>query len=310
MKLKQFFVLILLTGILSATFVSCAVTSQVADETNLEVNKEALLSSRLSAHGYTNAQIQTLFAELRFFEITPLLVFDTQSDLSAYIEDCHAHAEVNTPSHFELSGKYNTWFDRADPVPDPNNSDMLVNKNNYLSADYIPTGIQTIPDAYHLNDEDTYELAGTAAESLLEWAKASLEAKAGFILESAYRPYARQQEIYDYYLKKFDGDRTKVESICARPGFSEHQTGYAADLRSVDKTEENGLLFKDSNAFVFTKATCADYGWILRYPEGKECITGYAYEAWHYRYVGKDIAHAVQESGLTYDEYYSLYLKP
>ena len=293
---------------ISLLFASCA-SSAVSDSVETtELEKNALLSARLSSHGYSEAQIALLFKELRFFEITPLLVFDTQSDLSSYIEDCHAHSEVNSPSHFELSGHYNTYFDRAESVSDLTDPAMLVNKNHCLPADYVPALIQTIPDEYHLDDDDTYELAGVAAESLIEWAKASMQADAGFILESAYRSYTRQQEVYDYYLKKYEGDKAKVESICARPGFSEHQTGYVADLRSVDKTEENKLLYKDSKAFVFTQATCADYGWILRYPEGKECITGYSYESWHYRYVGKELAHAVQKSGLTYDEYYCLYL--
>lgn len=288
---------------------SCA-SAVASTELETDERKDALLHIRLTERGYTESQIAMLYAELRFFEITPLLVFDKQDDLSGYIADCHAHADENSLHHFALSGSYNTYFDRAEAVPDPTNPAMLVNKNNYLSSDYVPTGIQSVPEAYCLDDGDTYELALVALQSFLTWADAAQEADAGFILESATRSYARQQEVYDYYLKKFDGDRASVERICARPGFSEHQTGYVVDLRSVDKTEENGLLYKDSKAFAFSQATCADYGWILRYPEGKEIITGYAYESWHYRYVGVETARAVQESGLTYDEYYSLYLKP
>ena len=91
----------------------------------------ALLSRRLSARGYTESQIQTLFSELRFFEITPLLVFDVQTDLAPYIADCHAHRDVNSSGFFKLSGTYNTPFDRAEPVPEALKATMLVNKNNY-----------------------------------------------------------------------------------------------------------------------------------------------------------------------------------
>ena len=67
--------------------------------------------------------------------------------------------------------------------------------------------------------------------------------------------------------------------------------------------------FADTDAFVWMQQNAHRFGWILRYPEGKEIITGYSYEAWHYRYLGVELAAKVHDSGLTYDEYYELYLR-
>ena len=66
--------------------------------------------------------------------------------------------------------------------------------------------------------------------------------------------------------------------------------------------------FAETETFKWLSENCYKYGFILRYPEGKEDITGYSYEAWHYRYVGKELAEKVYDSGLTYDEYYAYYL--
>ncbi|MDD4493754.1 MAG: M15 family metallopeptidase, partial [Eubacteriales bacterium] len=95
-----------------------------------------------------------------------------------------------------------------------------------------------------------------------------------------------------------------VDSLNARGGHSEHHTGLAVDViisnYSVEKSDE----------FEWYKDNCYKYGFIIRYPKGKEIITGYAYEPWHLRYLGEDLAVLVYESGLTYEEYYELKIEP
>ena len=100
----------------------------------------------------------------------------------------------------------------------------------------------------------------------------------------------------------------KADAVSARPGFSEHQTGLTVDLAAVGS--EGLSAFKDTEAYNWVIANGADFGWILRYPEGKTSITGYDFEPWHYRYIGVDLAKKVVESKLTYDEYWMLYLAP
>jgi D-alanyl-D-alanine carboxypeptidase len=83
------------------------------------------------------------------------------------------------------------------------------------------------------------------------------------------------------------------------PGASEHQTGLAFDVTAY----RNGGGFEDTEQFRWLKAHCSDFGFILRYPEGKEEITGIPYEPWHYRYVGVEVAREIHENGWTLEEY-------
>ena len=87
----------------------------------------------------------------------------------------------------------------------------------------------------------------------------------------------------------------------ARPGHSEHQLGYAVDINTVQEK------FKNTKEYAFLKDNAYKYGFIERYKEGKEFITGYGYEPWHYRYVGIDAAKIIYENDLTLEEYLLLY---
>ena len=124
------------------------------------------------------------------------------------------------------------------------------------------------------------------------------------IINSSYRPYTEQEQLYNEYTELY-GQRG-ADTIASRPGYSEHQTGLALDIFSKDSTTRS--TFKDSAAYTWLINNSYKYGFILRYPEGKESLTGFEFEAWHYRYVGKKHAKAVHEKNITYDEYYAYYL--
>ncbi|MCI9294442.1 MAG: M15 family metallopeptidase [Lawsonibacter sp.] len=114
---------------------------------------------------------------------------------------------------------------------------------------------------------------------------------------SAYRSYQRQTSTYNRYLSQ---DRqASVDTYSARPGHSEHQTGLALDINTASIPAH----FENTPAFAWLKEHCAQYGFILRYPQGKEGITGYRFEPWHYRYVGLEAAQACMSQGLTFEEY-------
>ncbi len=111
----------------------------------------------------------------------------------------------------------------------------------------------------------------------------------GFTITSGYRTEEKQRELYEN-----DEDGT-----AARPGTSEHQTGLAFDVT----TRSDGGGFEDTEQFRWLSEHCWDFGFILRYPEGKEDITGLPYEPWHYRYVGVETAQEIHENGWTLEEY-------
>lgn len=179
---------------------------------------------------------------------------------------------------------------------------MLVNKYYELGEDYEPDDLVDVDIKYYYGGPKKVRREAYEAFKRM-WDGANREG-IYLIIDSAYRSYKSQLEVY----KEYENNKgTKfADSIAARPGFSEHQTGLALDIYAKECT--SAKTFKDSKAYAWLIANSYKYGFILRYPDGKNKLTGYNYESWHYRYLGEELALKVYESGLTYDEYYSYYL--
>ena len=179
---------------------------------------------------------------------------------------------------------------------------LIVNKYHVLESDYIPELV--VMDSNYDNKTNS-KLDKNAYEA---FKKLSDDARnEGYYIynNSAYRSYKSQNSIYNYY--KNNRGFKYAESIAARPGYSEHQTGLALDV-GVRKDRVKGL-FEDSREFIWMKENSYKYGFILRYPKGKENITGYRYEAWHYRYVGIEAARYIYENDITFEEYYAYFVE-
>lgn len=274
-------------------------------------DKEFLIYNRLINKGYTKEQVIQLFKNLRFFELTPLLVFDYQSDIQPYIDDCKANKDTNSEDWFVLTNNYYTHYQDAKLATDPTNTNLLVNKTYYVDSTFEPLQIAPVSVQYA---SEGLQLSSEAASALAQWCDKAISLKdemsgqspVRFYAVSAYRSYQRQEDLYNNYVKGMGQEQ--ADTVSARPGFSEHQTGLTVDLAAVGS--EGISKFKDTEAYNWVIANCTDFGWILRYPEGKTSITGYDFEPWHYRYLGVDLAKKVSESKLTYDEYWMLYLAP
>ena len=119
-------------------------------------------------------------------------------------------------------------------------------------------------------------------------------------ISSGYRGYTYQEKLYNNYVSI--SGKAQADTYSARPGHSEHQTGTCFDLNSIDDSFQytNEGKWVNENAYV--------YGFIIRYPKGKESITGYQYESWHLRYVGRDLASKLYHDGEweTLEEYYGI----
>lgn len=113
---------------------------------------------------------------------------------------------------------------------------------------------------------------------------------------SGYRSYQYQTQLYNNYVNQHGEE--EANTFSAKPGFSEHQTGLTFDLKDF-----NGQLVEDPITSQWIKDNCAKYGFILRYPEGKEDITGYIYEPWHLRYVGEEVANQIMNNNTTLEQY-------
>lgn len=154
---------------------------------------------------------------------------------------------------------------------------LVVNKTYALPSDYNP-GVD--PDAQAAFDKMQ---AAAAKEGL------------NIYISSGFRSYDYQSGLYDRYVQR--SGKAEADRYSARPGHSEHQTGLAFDLNSIDMT------FADTDECAWVNEHCAEYGFIIRYPQGSESITGYMYEPWHLRYLGTENAKKVYDSGLTLEEY-------
>ena len=286
---------VLQEGTFDKTYLSLyLVTSSLSDD-------QKLLYDRLKERNYPEDSCMTLFKELQFWEITPLLVFDYVSDVEAYVKDCHNHRDVNGPDHFELDGSYVVWYDSYEEA-DRDNLNMLVSKQNELGEDFIPADLMDLPLTYAAKG---CSLTKEAADAFIAMCnELNQGGRPRMYASSSYRNYQYQVDIYNSYVNAHGQEW--ADSVAARPGYSEHQTGLAVDVAA-----NNAHLskFEEAEEFQWMQENAARFGWILRYPKDKKTITGYDYEAWHYRYVGPEIAPKVVASGLTYDEYYELYLR-
>ncbi|QKS46431.1 M15 family metallopeptidase [Paenibacillus cellulosilyticus] len=192
------------------------------------------------------------------------------------------------------------------PSPFPSSIAVIVNKFIYLPSTYTPNDL-VYPDVQFLSNEQTEKRkmrkeAAEALERLFAGAR-----KDGVYLSgvSAYRSYSTQQWLFQHYVNR-DGYEaaTKYSAI---PGTSEHQTGLAIDVSGEDGKCAASSCFADTKEAKWLSKHSAEYGFIVRYPKGKENITGYKYEPWHIRYVGPvAMATEIRDRGITLEEFFEV----
>ena len=177
----------------------------------------------------------------------------------------------------------------------------IVSKTHSISTDYIPSPIK-IPNVATRTDKSTDErsVRSDIETPLINMFAAASTAGYQLMIGSGYRS-AALQAMYFNNLAISVGDETANQAI-ARPGQSEHQTGLAIDISTVSRQCYLDNCFADTGDGQWLVNNAYKYGFNLRYPKGKETITGYQYEPWHFRYVGIDLATALYESNLTLDE--------
>lgn len=179
-------------------------------------------------------------------------------------------------------------------IEDLSANNYLVNKYNKLPDDYAPQTLVPLDD---------FEADSEAAAAFENFRAAAVEAGRFLSIVSAYRTPESQQALYDEYLAT--QPQEEVDRFLARPGFSEHQTGRAFDIAEAGGTIED---FAGTYTSSWVAKNCYKYGFIVRYPESREYITGYIYEPWHITYVGEEIALDMREKRTsTLEEYIAKY---
>lgn len=192
------------------------------------------------------------------------------------------------------------FYTNIQKSPNIDTNYVLVNKFFYLDENYIPKNLEIIDPKYSSGEK---KLVNTARISFEFLAKKAEEEGFHIRAASTYRSYEYQTTLYNNYVAQ-DGVES-ADTYSARAGFSEHQTGLAVD---VDNASSNFNNFENTKEYQWMLDNAYKYGFILRYPKGKENITGYMYEPWHYRYVGVEIASFINQNNITYEEYYFKYI--
>lgn len=255
------------------------------------------LYQKLLTKTYTTAEADQLFKELTNREIIPLLVYAKQDNLDNYIKDCQNNHKKNLNNAFILNGNYFKAYEDVKTAPNIGSLDVLVNKKFTLGK-YAPKNLKTLNTRYAI---EGIELEERAYEAFMAMCNAMAGSQLGVYAIGGYRSYQTQEEIYNWYNSPSEADLNTF-----RPGFSERQTGLSVLV--VDGTNENVAEFKNTPEYAWLLANADRFGFILRYPEHHETLLGNEGIPNQFRYVGKPLATRIKESGLTFEEYYFLYL--
>ncbi|AIF42289.1 D-alanyl-D-alanine carboxypeptidase family protein [Virgibacillus sp. SK37] len=190
----------------------------------------------------------------------------------------------------------------ATVLQNPYDQLALVNKQHALPADYIPKDLVTpnvrFPFTEDLPKKQMRQIAATALEKMFA---AADKAELDLFAQSGYRSYERQDAIFASNVNEHGEEA--ANKFSARPGESEHQTGLTMDVTSPDINYRLTTEFGKTDEGEWIEKHAADYGFIIRYPKGKEDITKYQYEPWHLRFVGKKAAKEIMTNGITLEEY-------
>ena len=186
---------------------------------------------------------------------------------------------------------------------------FLVNRENPLDKHYLPDSLITTDENennFHnyINPNNKPQVSPIVMDDLSKMILAAQNEGLNIVVDSGYRSYEYQQEVWNHNLQEKGLEHT--QKFVAPPGTSEHQTGLAIDFACFRNGEYLDDLTENDPELIWLMQNAHQYGFILRYPKGKEDITGYNFEPWHFRYVGVNLSKYIYENNLTLEEFYLL----
>lgn len=193
------------------------------------------------------------------------------------------------------------FYEKTIPSKYLNKEYILVNKYYYVGEKYVPENLESLPLSYSRSGMKLTNVAKSALEELINAAKTD---NMTILVTSSYRSYEYQVKLYNQYAE--ENSKEEADTYSARPGYSEHQTGLAVDIHNGKKVYTD---FESTEEFNWMQENAYKYGFILRFPKDKVNETGYIYESWHYRYVGKDIAKYIHKNNISFEEYYARFIE-
>ena len=228
-----------------------------------------------------------------------VLFFSTLSTKDRKDETVHATPSVSTPSSAATTSPEPTADSMVEVQPTTDTTSdtslyRIVNAEHPLSRDYVPQDLVEFENGQSVRQE--------VIVPLTELFSAARQNGYSLSLISGYRSYDTQVDLYTYYADTYG--KEYAERIDDKPGECEHQLGLLVDLGLLDGTCQLEDCFGTLQVSRWLEQNAYLYGFIERYPEGKEGVTGIVYSPWNYRYVGEEEARKIHDSGLTMEEYY------
>ncbi len=189
---------------------------------------------------------------------------------------------------------------------DPASIWVVVNKQHALNPkEYVPSDLVLPKVSLRVPGNESMQVRTATASALEAMFSGAKQQGTPLMLASGYRSYNYQVSLYGGYVKT--QGQAEADKQSARPGYSEHQTGLAADVEPLDRTCEVENCFKDTPAGKWVAANAYKYGFIIRYASDKETVTGYEYEPWHVRYIGIPLATELHKQGIeTLEEFFGI----
>lgn len=223
--------------------------------------------------------------------------------------NCDMQNNINQKIEETINNKETEIINNKEPeIQEPINNENqieVINGVTYIDGILIVNKTYSLPENYIPANAIGYNRCNECLTQETKQAFNEMKSDANAIglnlyISSGYRSYTYQEGLYNRYVNK-DGKQA-ADTYSARPGHSEHQTGLAFDLNTIDDS------FANTDEGKWVKDNCYKYGLILRYPKGKEEKTGYQYESWHLRYVGKELAQKLYNNGdwITLEEYFEI----
>lgn len=179
---------------------------------------------------------------------------------------------------------------------------VLVNKQYKLPSTYAPSDLVKASNS-GIRRGDNYYLRNILIQDLTDMINDSKALGIDLSIVSGYRSYQTQVSTYNYWLSKNNNNVEYVDTFSARPGHSQHQLGTVIDFSTNEINDVLGDTFANTNAYKWLVENAYKYGFVISYPKGYENITGYKYESWHYRYIGKSNALEMKNSNIILEKY-------
>lgn len=256
---------------------------------NKTPKKEPVIEEKKNSSKEKYKKLDNIQEKINFFKEENLDRYIAYKERNKELSSEQVVLEVNI-------GLDKEYYTNVKPAANLNTNYILVNKYNSLDKDYVPNDLKNLDSKYSI---EGMKMVGYAKDAFEEMSKDALKENMHIIAMSTYRSYSYQVNLYNKYVQQ-DGVE-KANKYSGKAGFSEHQTGLAADVYN-GKTSYTS--FEKTKEFKWMQENAHKYGFILRFPKDKEKETGYIYESWHYRYVGKEIAEYIHNNNISYEEYY------